>query len=87
MFFITLLRSGAGAIIFLTYETVLHHFQNKKKSIHLPESSIRHTYRLNYGDNDLEKEYEEEHHKVETGVTPERLINRSVPADETERRQ
>lgn len=48
-------------------------------------TTVAESDRLYHSYYDLEQEYEEEDHEIERGVAPERLVYRSVPADEAER--
>lgn len=59
----------------------------KKKKKHLPRAPAAESNALHHRNDDLEQEYEEEHHEVEWRIAPEGLVDRPVPADEAERRQ
>ena len=51
----------------------------------LPRASPSKSNSLYNSYDNLKQKYEEEHHEVEWGITPEGLVNWSVPAYEAER--
>lgn len=58
---------------------------DKNKSNQSPSSTSGHPDCLYYGDDELEEEYEEVHHEIDGRIRAEGFIDRSVPADETDR--